>query len=50
MRRIVEIVLKMSRAMGNEHPELKTAINNYSALLQGIGRSQEEIASILQKM
>jgi hypothetical protein len=33
---------------GHEHPHLQAAISNYSALLQAMGRSEDEIRAELE--
>jgi hypothetical protein len=50
MRRIVEILLKSTRATGHPHPHLQTAANNYAGLLQAMGRSWEQIMATLGEM
>jgi hypothetical protein len=50
MRRMVEILLKSTRATGYQHPHLEVAINNYAELLQAMGRSREQIMATLHEM
>jgi tetratricopeptide (TPR) repeat protein len=50
MRRAVEILLKFTRATGHPHPHLRDAVNRYGALLEQMGRSEEQIHAALREM
>jgi len=50
MCRALEIFLKFTRVTGHKHPHLQDSVNNYSVILQAMGRSQKEIIAILHKM
>ena len=47
MRRHVEIFLAFTRRTGHEHPHLRAAFENYSLLLEAMGRTETEIAATL---
>jgi tetratricopeptide (TPR) repeat protein len=47
-RRMVSIMKHFNDSTGHEHPRWRTALANYSGLLQAMGLSQEEIARRLQ--
>jgi hypothetical protein len=38
------------QSLGPQHPNTQTLQNNYTALLQAMGRSQEEITAALRRM
>ncbi len=50
MRRHLEIFLRFSRDTGHEHPHLQDAIANYSALLQEMGYSDQQVRAKLQEI
>ena len=50
MRRMVSIFLGFTRSTGHMHPHLQSAVNNYAALLQAMGRSEEQIRAALREM
>ncbi len=50
MRRNLEILLQFTRNTGHAHPNLKAAIKNYIALLNAMGRGQEDIKTTLRAM
>jgi hypothetical protein len=50
MRRHLEISLKFTRATGRPHPNLKYAFNNYSSLLDAMGRSREQILAAMREL
>jgi tetratricopeptide (TPR) repeat protein len=50
MRRHVVIFLDFTRRTGHEHPHLRAAFMNYAALLQEMGRSEEEIKAALEAL
>ena len=50
MRRMVEILLKFTRATGHPHPHLQAAVNNYAGLLQAMSKSQHEIIATLREL
>ena len=47
-RRVVEILLGVTRETGHEHPDLRLTINNYAGLLAAMGLSEEEIKKRLE--
>jgi len=47
MRRVVEIFLQFTIAIGHEHRHSRAAIGNYAGLLQQMGRSEQEIQAQL---
>jgi hypothetical protein len=49
-RRTVEIFLNCSRATGHSHPNLLVAAGNYTALLQAMGRTSEQVRSTLAEL
>ncbi|MBE9572185.1 MAG: tetratricopeptide repeat protein, partial [Proteobacteria bacterium] len=49
-RRMVEILLQFTSETGHSHPHLQAAVNNYTGLLQTMGRSAEEIQAALDKL
>ena len=50
LRHVVEIFLKFTRAAGHRHPNLQTMIDNYTGLLEAMGRSQAQIQATLREM
>ena len=50
MRRVIDLFLQFTRATGHSHPNLEAAVNNYSGLLQAMGRSEEQIQATLWEM
>jgi tetratricopeptide (TPR) repeat protein len=50
MRRHLQIYIEFSRATRHGHPQLKTAFANYTALLEAMGRSKQEIRAILRDL
>ena len=48
MRRNVLILLMFQRDTGHPHPRRETALNNYTVLLQQMGRSEAEIGAAIQ--
>jgi tetratricopeptide (TPR) repeat protein len=50
MRRHLEIFLQFTRATGHQHPHLQDAISNYTALLQQMRYSQEQIEARLKEV
>jgi tetratricopeptide (TPR) repeat protein len=50
MERVLAIVLQFTRRTGHPHPHLKTAINNYTALLIKMGHSEDQVAARLKHL
>ena len=50
MRRVVEIFVRFTAATGHEHPHFRVAIRNYTALLQQMGYSEEQVNAELDKI
>ena len=50
LRQALEIFLHFTAATGHEHPHLRTVIGNFSALLEAMGRSREEIEAQLKQI
>jgi tetratricopeptide (TPR) repeat protein len=50
MRRDVEILLRFTADTGHQHPQLRRAIANYTALLQQIGYNEERVKAELDKV
>jgi hypothetical protein len=48
MRRQLEILLQITAATNHEHPNLSTAIANYSVLLEEMGHSPAQIRAQLE--
>jgi len=49
-RRSLEILLKFSRATGHEHPHLRDALAGYTALLEALGFSPDQILAQLNEI
>jgi len=49
-RHSLEIVLTLSRSANRAHPDLKVAINNYENILLRMGRTSEQIKSVLHEL
>jgi tetratricopeptide (TPR) repeat protein len=50
MRRHLEIFLKFTRSTGHEHPHLGHAFENYAALMQQMGNSDEQVRAKLRDL
>jgi tetratricopeptide (TPR) repeat protein len=50
MRRHLEIFVRFTATTGHEHPLLRAAIGNYTALLQQMGYSEEQVNAELDKI
>ena len=50
MRRVVEFFVALSRSLGHPHPDLRSVMGNYSAVLQATGRSREEASAELRAL
>jgi hypothetical protein len=44
------IFLAFTRRTGLEHPHLRTALGNHTALLRALGRSEEDIQAELEQL
>jgi hypothetical protein len=49
-RRMLEIFLAFTRSTGHEHPHLRAALGNHSALLAAMGQSQAQIDAQLEAL
>ncbi len=49
-RRQLVILLNFTRCNGYQHPNLRTAIENYANILKALGRSEEDIDADLRKL
>ena len=49
-RRMAGIFLAFTRRTGLEHPHLRTALGNHTALLRALGRSEEDIQAELEQL
>ena len=49
-RRQLEIFLEITAATGHQHPYLRTAVGNYSVLLEEMGRSPSQIRAQLEEI
>jgi tetratricopeptide (TPR) repeat protein len=50
MRRVVGILVEYTRRTGHSHPHLDLAFENYSALLQAVGKSKAQIKAALNEL
>ena len=50
MRRMLEILLKFTRATGHPHPHLQAADGNYVGLLTAMGYTQDEALRRLREL
>jgi tetratricopeptide (TPR) repeat protein len=49
-RRCLEILLNYACATGREHPDLRTAVENYAGLLEAMGQSAEQVRGRLNEL
>jgi hypothetical protein len=49
-RRVVTIFVRFTDTTGHQHPHLRAAIRNYTALLEQMGYSEEQVNSELDKI
>jgi hypothetical protein len=45
MPKVIQSTIYLQSRMGHEHPHFRTAINNYTGLISGMGLSQDAIAA-----
>jgi tetratricopeptide (TPR) repeat protein len=50
MRRTAEILLKFTRTTGHRHPNLQVMIDNYTGLLDAMGRSRKQVQVTMREM
>jgi tetratricopeptide (TPR) repeat protein len=50
MRQMVEIVMNITYTQGTPHPHLQIFVNNYSELLQTMGRSEQAIKATITEL
>ena len=43
---MVHIFIEFTRKNGHEHPQLRTAVDNYLLLLRKMGKSEQEIETL----
>ncbi len=50
LRRVVEILLQFNAATGHEHPHFRSAIANYTSLLEQMGYNQAQVTGEIDKL
>jgi hypothetical protein len=50
MRRALNILIRLTRATGHQHPHLEFFVNNYTSLLAAMGVSEAEIPARLHEL
>ena len=50
MRRALNILIRLTRATGHQHPHLQVFVNNYKILLGAMGLAETEIPTRLRQL